>query len=61
MSAKEKAQQSLFELQRKIFQGINRRPPETDGELQEWLFTPEGQAATAFQPMSGTRWGEGRS
>ncbi len=61
MSAKAKAQQSLIELQREIFQAINRRPPETDGELQEWLFSPEGQAATAFQPLSATRWGEGRS
>jgi len=31
MSAKEKAQQSLIELQREIFQGVHRRPHAQDG------------------------------
>jgi len=59
MSAKEKAQQSLTKLQREIFRGVHRHPPKTDGELQEWLSSPRGPSAIAFQPLSATRWGEG--
>ena len=61
MNEKGKAEKSETEFQREAFQGFNGRPPETDRELQEWLSTPEGKAATAFQPSSGSRWGEGRS
>ena len=61
MSEKDKAQKSETELLREAFQGITGRLPATDRELQEWLSTPEGKAATAFLPSSGSRWGEGHS
>jgi hypothetical protein len=45
-----------------IFEGINGRRPKSDQELNEWLASPEGQAAMAFEPTSLSRWGEtGRS
>ena len=44
-----------------IFKAIKGRPPETDRELEEWLVSDEGKAATAFAPAPAVRWGEGRS
>ena len=55
----EKAQvQRLLDL----FEGAKGRRPETDQELKDWLASPEGKAATAFEITSLSRWGEaGRS
>ena len=36
------------------------RRPETDQELDDWLATPEGKAATAFELTSLSRWEEDR-
>jgi hypothetical protein len=47
--AKENAEKALERKLRGIFVGVNRRPPETDAELKEWLASPEGKAATAFE------------
>ena len=45
-----------------LFEGTKGRRPKTDQELKEWLASPEGKAATAFEPTSLSRWGEsGRS
>jgi hypothetical protein len=41
-----------------IFEGIKGRQPATDRELTEWLASPEGVAATAFEATSLSRWGE---
>jgi hypothetical protein len=45
-----------------LFEGAKGRRPETDQELNNWLASPEGKAAMAFEPTSLSRWGEiGRS
>jgi hypothetical protein len=50
--------EKLFDL----FEGAKGRRPKTDQELDEWLASPEGKAATAFEVTSVSRWGEaGRS
>ena len=35
-----------------LFEGAKGRRPETDQELDDWLATPEGKAATAFELTS---------
>ena len=45
-----------------LFEGVKGRQPKTDQELNEWLASPEGKAATAFETTSLSQWGErGRS
>lgn len=45
-----------------LFEGAKGRRPKTDRELEEWLASAEGKAATAFESTSFSRWGEtGRS
>jgi hypothetical protein len=47
---------------RDLFEGTKGRRPQTDQELEDWLASPEGKAATAFEPTSLSRWGgTGRS
>ena len=41
-----------------LFEGANGHRPKTDQELDEWLASPEGKAATAFELTSASRWGE---
>jgi hypothetical protein len=41
-----------------IFEGVKGRRPKTDQELNEWLTSPEGKAATLFELTFGSRWGE---
>jgi len=48
--AKDGADQALTRKLRAIFIGINRRPPRTGDELKAWLASPEGKAATIFEP-----------
>jgi hypothetical protein len=62
MAEKEQAAKALAQRFRDLFEGIKGRPPTDDQELQEWLASPDGQAATAFEPTSFSPWGErGRS
>jgi CRP/FNR family transcriptional regulator, nitrogen fixation regulation protein len=45
-----------------FFEGVEGRRPKTEVELQEWLASLEGKAATLFKLTSLSRWGEmGRS
>jgi CRP/FNR family nitrogen fixation transcriptional regulator len=43
-----------------FFEGIKGRRPKTDQELNEWIISPEGKAATLFELTSGSRW-DGRA
>jgi CRP/FNR family transcriptional regulator, nitrogen fixation regulation protein len=38
-----------------LFEGVNGRRPKTEKELQEWLISPEGKAATLFNLTSLSR------
>jgi hypothetical protein len=61
MSDKEEAEKARAHLLA-LFEGATGRRPKTDQELEEWLASPGGQAATMFEPTSLSRWGEtGRS
>ena len=48
---KEHAERALKRRVRDFFVGAKGRRPETDQELEEWLASREGNAATAFEPM----------
>jgi hypothetical protein len=62
MGKKDDAEQAELKALREAFQGLKGREPKSDRELQEWLASPEGQAATAFSSTSASRWGDvGRS
>ena len=62
MSENETSQKVEVDNLRDIFQGVKGRPPQTDLELEQWLATPEGKAATVFHQTPASRWGEvGRS
>jgi len=41
-----------------LFEGVKARRPKTVEELQEWLVSPEGKAATLFNLTSLSRWSE---
>jgi hypothetical protein len=61
-SGKEEAKIPQAPTPHDIFEGINRRRPKSARELNEWLASPEGRAAMAFEPTSLSLWGEtGRS
>ena len=61
-SEKEEAEIPQARTPHDIFEGIKGRQPKSDQELNEWLASPEGKAAMAFEPTSLSRWGEtGRS
>jgi hypothetical protein len=61
-SEKEEAEIPQARTLHDIFEGINGRRPKSDQELNEWLASPEGKAAMAFEPTPLSRWGEtGRS
>ena len=61
-SEKEEAEVPQARTPHDIFEGIKGRRPKSDRELNEWLATDEGKAATIFEPISLSRWGEtGRS
>jgi len=47
---KEEAERELSKRLRDLFLGAKGRRPETDQELDEWLASPEGKAATSFEP-----------
>ena len=58
MSDKDKAEKAQAKRLLDLFEGSNGRLPKTDRELHEWLASPEGKAATTFEPTSLSRWGE---
>jgi hypothetical protein len=60
MSDKEQAMKAQRLLA--LFEGAKGHRPKSDRELDEWLASPEGKAATAFDLTSVSRWGDmGRS
>ena len=61
MSNKQEAQQVLDQRLLDLFQGVRGRLPQNDQELRDWLASPEGKAATVFEPASSSRRGESRS
>ena len=44
-----------------IFDAVKGRQPKTEQELQEWLASVEGKAATLFDLTTISRWGAARS
>jgi DNA-binding transcriptional regulator YhcF (GntR family) len=42
----------------RAFEGLKGRPPKTEQELNDWLASLEGKAATVFELTSLARWGE---
>jgi hypothetical protein len=58
ISDKKEAEEALARRLRDLFEGANGRAPKTDHELDEWLASPEGKAATAFEPTPLPRWME---
>jgi hypothetical protein len=59
MSDKRKAEEAeAKKVLANLFEGVKGRQPKTDEELNEWLASPEGKAATAFEATSLSRWGE---
>ncbi|MGB5180587.1 MAG: hypothetical protein WBO12_00110 [Xanthobacteraceae bacterium] len=62
MTDKDDAEKSQTQRLLELFEGDKGRRPNTDQELKEWLASDEGEAATAFELTSLSRWGEtGRS
>ena len=58
MSDQEKDKRAQAQRLLDLFEGAKGRRPKTDQELNNWLASPEGKAATAFEPTSLSRWGE---
>jgi hypothetical protein len=58
MSQQAEAEKALAQRLLDLFQGVRGRLPKNDQELHEWLASPEGKAATAFEPASLSPWGE---
>src|SRR5262245_408187 len=62
MADRDEAEKAQAKMLIDFFEGAKGRLPKTDQELHDWLASPEGKAATAFEPTSLSRWGEaGRS
>ena len=55
MSDKERADKAQAEI---LFEGTHGRRPDTDQELENWLASPEGRAAIAFELTAFSAWGE---
>lgn len=62
MSKKEKAAKTRAEFLRGAFEGMKGRRPASQEELNEWLASDEGKAATILDDTTLSPWGErGRS
>ena|SRR5262245_36562821 len=62
MTDKAEAEKAQAKILHDLFEGANGRPPKTDQELNDWLASPQGKAATLFAPTLADRWGSvGRS
>jgi hypothetical protein len=47
-----------LEAARAAFEGLKQRKPESQAELDAWLASAEGKAATAFSDAEVYRWGD---
>jgi hypothetical protein len=62
MTEKEIAPKTQTQFLRDAFEGMKGRRPTSDAELNQWLATDEGKAATLFDDTTVSPWGErGRS
>jgi hypothetical protein len=62
MNEKETGAKTRAQFLRDAFEGIKGRQPMSDDELNQWLATDEGKAATVFDDTTLSPWGErGRS
>src|SRR5262249_52735915 len=62
MADKREAENTQAKVLLDLFERSRGRLPKTDRELNDWLASPEGKAATLFEPTSANRWGAtGRS
>ena len=62
MNEKETATKTRAQFLRDAFEGIKGRQPTSDDELNQWLATDEGKAATMFDDTTLSPWGDrGRS
>ena len=62
MSKKEQAVKTRAQFLRDAFEGLKGRRPLSQSELNEWLASDEGRAATIFDDTTLSPWGErGRS
>jgi hypothetical protein len=62
VNEKETAPKTRAQFLRDAFEGIKGRQPTSDDELNQWLATDEGKAATMFDDTTLSPWGErGRS
>ena len=62
MNEKESAPKTQAQFLRDAFEGIKGRQPTSDDELNQWLATDEGKAATMFDDTTLSPWGDrGRS
>jgi hypothetical protein len=52
MSQQAEAEKALAQRLLDLFQGVRGRLPKNDQELHDWLASPEGKAAMAFEPTS---------
>jgi hypothetical protein len=58
MSQQAEAEKALAQRLLDLFQGVRGRLPKNDQELHDWLASPEGKAAMAFESTSLSPWGE---
>ena len=62
MNEKEIPAKTRAQFLRDAFEGIKGRQPTSDDELNQWLATDEGKAATMFDDTTLSPWGDrGRS
>jgi hypothetical protein len=62
MNEKKTAAKTRTQFLRDAFEGIKGRRPTSDLELNQWLATDEGKAATLFDDTTVSPWGDrGRS
>jgi hypothetical protein len=62
MNEKETAPKPRIQFLRDAFEGMKGRRPTSDAELNQWLATDEGKAATLFDDTTVSPWGDpGRS
>ena len=58
MNEKETAAKTRTQFLRDAFEGMKGRQPMSDDELNQWLATDEGKAATVFDDTTLSPWGD---